>query len=230
MLNGNRDVSDKEAKKEIVREFLNDGKYATAKGEVSTINLNNLKESLYYTSGASPAHFEIDSNEDEIYIVSHNFFGWDSDNIFIKPAVIDKFKIVDDELVQQKSFEYKKGFRYTSHKLFYYKGKPYLCTFAQPNRLLIIDAKRMELESFTDIGADELSAKDDVRDFLNNREPGNEIVAMEISHSGRFIMFMDNINIYYYDMENKNIAEKYKYNEEEGNLKIRTAHVDYLNK
>ena len=128
IMNRNTNSSEKEMREEVVKEFFNDKNYEVERGKIALLDLNTFQMKTYYTSGASPAHFEFDFEKDYIYIVSHNFFGWEGRNIFISPAIIDKFKITDDGLVLLNRFSYAKGFRYATHKLFYRDKKCYICT------------------------------------------------------------------------------------------------------
>ncbi len=228
IMNRNTNSSEKEMREEVVKEFFNDKNYEVERGKIALLDLNTFQMKTYYTSGASPAHFEFDFEKDYIYIVSHNFFGWEGRNIFISPAIIDKFKITDDGLVLLNRFSYAKGFRYATHKLFYRDKKCYICTMAQPNRLIVVDASTMKLVFYYDIGEDKLSDKNNVRDYLNSNNSHDEIVAVLASKDGNYLVLISNIYIYYFDIEKRSIAQKIKYNEEGKDWVIRTVHKDII--
>ena len=65
-------------------------KFTVLPGHVSLLDLRNMKETIYETTTANPAHFEIDTSKDDIYISNHNFVTLDR-HYFIGPAAIDKF-------------------------------------------------------------------------------------------------------------------------------------------
>ena len=160
--------------------------------------------------------------------------------MYLAPAVIDKYWLNESNLVHIGSFIHKTGYRYTSHKLFYFNNKPYICTFGHPNRLFIIDANSMELEYFQDIGIDELSSNEAIQEYLNSRESKFEIVPIEVNKSGENLIFICNEFIYIYDFLNRNILYKINYLNDEGikeseknnketqEYRILTAHIDFL--
>ncbi|OPH47983.1 hypothetical protein BC351_39025 [Paenibacillus ferrarius] len=236
-----RDQREEEWRKVLISEVFNESyeenPITCASGEVLTINLNNMEEHYYKTNGTSPAHFEIDEKTDHIYVSSHNFFVWNGKNIYVEPAVLDKFQIENGKLKLTKSFSHETGYRFTSHKFFYHQGKPYMCTFGQPNRLFVIDAEDMQLVYFEDIGQDELSSQSSIRDYINDRVSEFEIVGVEVSQNGNYIIFVCNEFIYLYDFLKREIIQKVPYinNSDDKHLyvgldqyKIRTNHIDYL--
>lgn len=199
-------------------------------GNILTVLLSNNKENYYKTNGTSPAHFEIDKNSNKVFISSHNFFVWNSKNIYVEPAVIDRFKIENNKLIYEKTFKHEGYYRFTSHKLINFKNNNYICTFAHPNRLLIIDAETMELTYYYDVEKDELSNQHNICEYLNFRTDEFEIVPLEVSKNGNYILFLSTDNIYIFDFNKKEICFKVpcKPEKENNNYKLLTAHIDYL--
>ena len=64
---------------------------------------------------------------------------------FIGPAGIDKFLIQGGELTNVGTFSNPTGYRFTTHRVFDYNGKSYLCTIGHPNRLVFVDTETMEM-------------------------------------------------------------------------------------
>lgn len=234
--------------KELQR--IMDSKYSVKclPGEILVMDIKTKEKTRYETTGASPAHFEIDTREGAIYTSSHNFFRGKNLMRFLAPAVLDKFVILGDKLKLVSSFSYPKGYRYTSHRVFYFDERPYLCTFAHPNRLLFIDATTMELLFFHDIEEDELSSQSDVCSYINSRVNEFEIVAMEVSNNGENIFFVSPQYIYIYSFPERKLCGKIDFkvwNQKENgdsvtsseiphseknlnDYKIRTVHLNYL--
>lgn len=210
-----------------------------AKGKIILLNLENKTKKYYKTSGGSPAHFEIDEKEDMIYVSSHNFFNRKNSMMFIQPAVIDKYQLVNDDLIWRGSFSSPFGYRFASHRLFRYRDKLYICTIAHPNRILFIDAKTMKLVFYEDIEFDELSNFQELDVYLSARESDFQIVPIEVSVSGEQILFMSHQYIYIYNFSKKMVTEKITYidndiKEDTDNLclknyKLKTVHINYLN-
>ena len=175
-------------------------------GKILMMDIKTKEKTYYDTSGGSPAHFEIDTHNDTIYTSSHNFFFSVKGLLFLEPAVIDKFKFTEGKLELIGSFSHPKGFRYTTHKIFHNKGKPYICVFGQPNRLMFIDAEKMELVHFQDIGEDELTNPSDISTYMIPK-PGN-LVAIEVSEDGEDIIFIGSKYLYFFNFEEKCIFEK----------------------
>lgn len=223
---------------ELFNEINSEDPIVCSNGEVLIVNLENMEETFYKTTGTSPAHFEIDEEKDIVYVSSHNFFVWNGKNIYVDPAVLDKYKLENGGLHLEKSFSHRTGFRFTSHKLFYHQGKPYMCTFGQPNRLFIIDAEEMELLYYQDIGKDELTDQSSIRDYLNDRRDEFEIVGIEVSQSGEYLLFICNQYIYIYEFAKREVILSIPYlsntcDDERlyaglDQYKIRTNHIDYL--
>lgn len=199
-------------------------------GKIIMLDINTKNRKYYTTSGGSPAHFEIDSRTDTIYTSSHNFFNRKDSMTFVQPAIIDKFRLVEGKLELVGSFSYEKGFRYASHRVFYHNERPYICTFAQPNRLLFIDAEKMELLFYDDIGEDELTEVTDVSTYLSSRVPGFEIVAIEVSQDENYIMFLGPEYIYFYNFSKRKLETMLKYMDEDYLVenKLHTVHINYL--
>lgn len=228
----NPQLSSIEQKKKLYEFLKKEYNIKCVHGSVILLNTMTKEKIIYKTSGGSPAHFEIDYNENMIYVSSHNFFNrLDSMSMF-EPAVFDKFKLVNNRLEWCSSFSYEKGFRYASHRIFYNNGKPYICTFGQPNRLIFIDATTMELYFYEDIGNDELSDQEDVGIYINSREPGGEFAALEVSQDGENVIFLDNQYIYIYNFTKRCLVHKIDYSTKErkdwGDYLLRTLHIVHL--
>ena len=207
-------------------------------GSILALNLNTKEKVYYNTMGGSPAHFEIDLKDDVIYTSSHNFLSSDTLGglVYIEPAVIDKFKMNGSKLELVGTFSNPKGFRYTTHKIFYYNNKPYICVFGQPNRLMFIDATTMELMFYEDISEDELTNQSDLSIYLNTRDNEFDLAAIEVSEDGECIIFVGPDYIYFYNFPQKKLIKKIDYklfsipndNISLSDYKIRTAHMNYL--
>jgi hypothetical protein len=180
-------------------------------GYITLIDLDTDRETSYETTAASPAHFEIDTDTSNVYVSSHNFA--DVNRIYyLGPAAIDKFNFHNGELAKIGTFQIPDGYRYTTHKFFRNNGKSYLCTFSQPNRLLLIDAETMTLIHHEDIGIDVLSKAENVLDFINynNLEPIT-IKTIEVSADGEILFFIGYDGIYFYDFSNRKIITRIPY-------------------
>jgi len=203
-------------------------------GRILAVNKLTGEKKYYQTTGGSPAHFEVDEKNGCVYTSAHNFFSVQDGVLYLEPAVIDKFKISDNELIHEGRFTTPAGYRFTSHRIFEIEGNTYLCTFGQPNRLFIVDTNNMELFHHEDINGDELSGKD-LYQYINTREGDFEIIALEVSKDGRYIMFIGSQYIYIYDFIERQICKKiahYFETELDVSMKdyvIRTVHINYLN-
>lgn len=206
-------------------------------GRIMLLNLKTLEKTYYNTTGGSPAHFEIDEKNNYIYTSSHNAFGYKEKLVFLEPAVIDKFELIEDKLVLKGSFSTPKGYRFTTHKIMNFNGKSYLCTLAQPNRLMVVDAEKMELEYTYDIERDELSDINDVSLYINCRKTDFEIVSLEVSQDEKYLIMIGPSYVYFFDFAKKEIVYKLdhkSFNFENDKIdlhndyRIRTIHVDYL--
>ncbi len=205
-------------------------------GLMTSLNLDNGEERTFETTKAAPAHFEIDSKTGDIFVSSHNFLGFGR-LYFYGPAAIDRFRLENGTLVKISTFSHPTGYRFTSHKVFSYDGKTYICTFGQPNRLFFINAETMELEFFEDIEVDLLSSQSSINSFLNYFELESFVIkTIEVSADGKFIFFMSHDYIYFYSFPQKKIVQKIRYNEgtsPDGEIALsdfykRTTHVNYL--
>lgn len=185
--------------------------FATLPGYITLIDLDTDKETPYETTTSAPAHFEIDEDSDDVYVSSHNFADIDR-FYFLGPAAIDKFNFRDGKLTKMGTFQIPDGYRYTTHKFFRNNGRSYLCTFSQPNRLLLIDAETMTLIHHEDIGRDVLSKSENVLDLINsnNLEPVT-IKTIEVSDDGEILFFIGYDGIYFYDFPNRKIITRIPY-------------------
>jgi len=210
-------------------------------GKVILLNLDSKDVKYYTTSGGSPAHFEIDEQSNTIYISSHNFFNRKDSMTFIKPAVLDKFILENDEMILLKSFTYEKGYRFASHRVFRYNNKIYICTIAHPNRIMFIDAENMELLFYEDIEDDELSnINNDLDIYLSTRKNKFQIVPIEVSANGENIIFMSNEHIYIYNFPKRIVTAKLEYKQSSinandfnnklslNNYRLQAVHINYI--
>ncbi|MCL2051377.1 MAG: hypothetical protein FWG91_06600 [Lachnospiraceae bacterium] len=204
-------------------------------GRIMVVNSKTKEHNYYDTTGGSPAHFEIDEEKGLVYTSSHNFFGVKDGVIYFEPAVIDKFKIEEDKMIHIGSFSCPMGYRYTSHKIFKINNKSYLCTFGQPNRLVIACADDMKLLSYHDIGPDELTDQEDLSLYINSIKSENELIAVEVSQDNKIIIFADSKYLYFFDFDERKIFHKIEhyFHIEDKSLDIsdyilRTVHFNYL--
>lgn len=178
-------------------------------------NLNTKEKITYETSGSNSAHFEIDPTKNMIYVSSHNFFEGDGYVFMFQPAVLDKFEYIGDSLVWRGCFTYEKGYRFTSHRIFYLDGKAYLCTFSKPNRLLIINPDTMSLLFYIDIGKDELSNTKNLAAYLNARHEdpaaGSEFIGLEVAEDGESIFFLDDNYLFILNVRDRTLSHKIEY-------------------
>jgi len=188
--------------------------FSPVPGSILLIDLETKKESFSKTTFCAPAHFEIDEKTGDIFISSHNFTITDRRHFF-GPAAIDRFRLEDGGLVKIATFSHSTGYRFTSHKVFSFKGKTYICTFGQPNRLFFIDAETMKLLFFEDIEVDLLSHQTDISHFLNTIDLESFVMkAIEVSADGQFIFFLSYDHMYFYSFPEKRIVQKIRFNED----------------
>lgn len=183
-------------------------------GSILLIDLETKNEQLAKTTFCAPAHFEIDEKTGDIFISSHNFTITDRRHFF-GPAAIDRFRLENGGLIRIATFSHPTGYRFTSHKVFSYANKTYLCTFGQPNRLFFIDAETMELLFFEDIDIDLLSHQTDTAYFLNTVDLEAFVMkAVEVSADGQFIFFLSYDHMYFYSFPERRIVQKIRFNED----------------
>ena len=125
------------------------------------------------------------------------------------------------------------AFRFTTHKVFYYKGKSYLCAFGQPNRLFFIDADTLEILYHDDIEEDLLSDQKDIRDYINNNYLEQiTLKTIEVSPDGEILFLLSYNYIYFYSFPERKIISKIAYQSAEGipldGFYKRTTHSNYL--
>lgn len=154
----------------------------------NSYDINSFTETIYNTSFSRPAHFEF--YENEIYVSSHNFIYLDR-RYYLGQAALDKFIIENWILQKIWTFYYEKWYRYTSHRVFEYNWKKYICTIWQPNRLLLIDAETMELYSYYDIWENILDNQNNLKTFLNSFR-WDSYVSLEVSASWKYIIITSN--------------------------------------
>ena len=206
-------------------------------GRILMIDENTGEKQYYETSGGSPAHFEIDEENGLVYTSSHNFIMNDQMLILNEPAVIDKFKVNGSSLDHIGAFKFSEGYRYTTHRLFYHEGKQYIVTFAEPNRLIFIDAQTMELLFFYDVDEQNLlSNNDDIGIYINCMVNGKSYLALEVTSDGEYIFFLGYEEIYIFHFKSRKVVAKQNYkNFIQGDLDLdrygmKTAHLYYISR
>ncbi len=210
--------------------------FALLPGIITIMDLKTKKVESFNSTAPAPAHFEIDPKTGDIFTSSHSFLGFERVYLW-GPAAIDRFRLEKGKLIKLSSFSHPTGYRFTSHRIFSWKGKSYICTFGQPNRLFIIDAETMELEFFEDIETDFLSDQPNVNSYVNYTDLAfSTILTLEASPDGQFIFFLSYDYIYFYSFPERRIVQKLKYHEgtsPDGEISLadfykRTTHSDYL--
>jgi len=206
-------------------------------GRIMLIDENTGYKQYYETSGGSPAHFEIDEENGVVYTSSHNFIMNDQMVIFNEPAVIDKYKVNKNSLDHIGAFKFSEGYRYTTHRIFFNEGKQYIVTFAEPNRLIFIDAETMEFIFSYDVDEQNmLSNCEDIGIFINCMVNGKSYLALEVTPDGEYIFFIGYDDIYIFHFKSRKIVGKQSYkNFVQDNLDLnryglKTAHLYYLSK
>lgn len=205
-------------------------------GTVTSLNLEKKTLQSAQTTFCAPAHFEIDEKNGHVFTSSHNFVIFDK-TYFVGPAAIDKFAVKDGELEKRGTFTNEKAYRFTTHRVFRYKNKSYVCSFGQPNRLYFIDGDSMELLYFDDIGEDVLSNREDVCDFLNSEHLENSAVlkTIEVSPDGAVLFLLGHDYVYFYSFPERKIISKLDYRSFELDESLfldqfykRTTHTNFL--
>jgi hypothetical protein len=212
--------------------------FAAEQGLISMLDLENHQMQYFHTSTCTPAHFEIDEEDKFIYASSHNFVFLDK-HYYLGPSVIDKFVLESGSLRKLKSFTTPSGFRFTTHKVFKFEGKSYLCTFGYPTGPFFIDTDTMDLLFFEDIEHQNLLPDgDNITDYINAHPELNRVTmkAIEVSDDGRYIILLSYGFIYFYDFKERKVLQKLRY---QGNVPLdkdlnlidfyqKTTHFDYL--
>ncbi len=209
-------------------------------GNINTINLSKNQQTLYHTTYSTPAHFELHPDGKCVFVSCHNFAKLEGGRTFFGPAAIDKFEITEKGLTKKESFSDTRGYRFTSHKVFSFGGKIYICTIGKPNRLFFINAENMSLEFHHDIGKnflDDIGAED-MADFLNYHHPGHaaEYIALEVSDDGKFIFIVGHKTILIYNFEKRKMEEEIEILKSKSlfddidlsNFQVHTTHCQYL--
>ena len=211
--------------------------FSVLPGKISLVDLEKQAIDFFETTYCTPAHFEIDERNDYIYSSSHNFLLYSGQRYFLGPAAIDKFKLENGKLTKVSTFSNPSAYRFTTHKLFSFEGKDYICSFGQPNRLYFIDAQTLKTAYYDDIGENVLSGQEDIGNFLNynNLEPIT-LVALEVSSDGELLFLVSQKYLYIYNFTERKIVAKIDYHPDislpgGANLRefySRTIHCDYL--
>ncbi len=211
--------------------------FKTWPGRVSLIDLKKKAIHFFNTTYCAPAHFEINENKNLVYTSSHNFCRLWEDYYFLGSAAIDKFYFEGGKLYKTGTFTDQTAYRFTTHKIFDYDGKSYLCSFGQPNRFFLIDADTMRLVYYLDLGKDVLSDKNDIRSFLNNNKlESMSMRAFEVSQDGEILFVIGYSGIYFLDIFKQKIIGTIDYHPKItlaagaslADFCNRTTHCDYL--
>ncbi|MFA5961061.1 MAG: hypothetical protein WC848_00040 [Parcubacteria group bacterium] len=223
-----------------ILDICQDEKYAftIGTGTIMLVRLNDKKVKYYETTYCCPAHFEVDRISGDVFVSSHNFIEFLDRVYYLGPAAIDRFSLSEDGIMEKKAtFTHPLIYRMTSHKVFSYDGKTYVCSFGQPNRLVFIDAQTMEMMYYQDIEEDSSVDPAELIEIINNTnlEPIT-IKTIEASHDGKFIFFLSCKFIYIYNFPERRIVQKIEYLSDNSfgeNLDLsrfykRTTHVDYF--
>jgi hypothetical protein len=166
---------------------LEDSAFRIASGHIRVLSLTEKKEIAFPVRHSKPAHFEIGATG-HVYLSCHALFSIRHRTYFLEPAAILKLRVSDDQVEEEAAFQHPKGYRFTSHKVFLSEGREYLCTMGHPNRLLLIDAEKMNLLAWRDLGEDYLSSRKDVAAYLsatNLEAPA--IRAIAVSEDGLYL-------------------------------------------
>lgn len=216
-----------------------DEKYAFTpeQGTIMLLDLEAKKMAYFKTTYCCPAHFEVDDVSGDIFVSSHNFLDFLGQVYFLGPAAIDRFSLNSaGQLKKIATFTHPLIYRMTSHKIFSYEGRKYICSFGQPNRLVFVDVEKMEMIHYQDIEEDITTDPVELLDFINDNSKLITIKTIEVSRDGKFIFFLSHKFIYIYNFPERKIVQKIKYLSDisfgEGcNLHqfyMRTTHVDYF--
>jgi len=189
--------------------------YTLVQGRILVYDPKSKSIGEVNTSYSKPAHF-VELGE-HIYISNHNLGSLKGRLFYYGPGSLDKFSISDSKLIFEKKFENPKGYRFTTHRGFHYKGKPYVVTFGHPNRLMIADAETMTLYQQLDIEEDYLSEVDDMLSYMNENEGSWEYQSqsMEVSEDGEYIVFVLAEHFYIYSFEHNTIIDKFEIKSQE---------------
>jgi hypothetical protein len=204
-------------------------------GTITLLDLEEKKLKSFQTTFCTPAHFEIDPETGVIYASSHNFVSLDK-IYFLGPAAIDKFVIKNGELEKIGTFCEEDAYRFTTHKIFKYENKKYICSFGQPNRLYFIDADSMKTLYYDDIEIDFLSDKEDIKLFLNGNDLEPFVMkTIEVSPDGEVLILIGHKYVYFYGFPERKILCKFDYRDFDlgkdfdlRDYNLRTTHCDYL--
>jgi len=179
-------------------------------GKIRVCNVNSQIAQDGNVSVPAPGHFEINTKNNSVYVSSHNLVILDYSGIILGgSAALDKFSIGKNGLKKTDSFRHPFGFKFTSHRVFYFEGKEYLCTLGAPNRLFVINAKNMKLVYYKDIGKKYLSGinPDKIEKYLDIiLRPAS--LALEVSSDGRFILMFDYEGIIFFDIKERKIIDR----------------------
>lgn len=192
-------------------------------GEIIAINDGSMQK--YSTHTGNPAHFEIHDNN--LYTSSHNFGSFYGGTYFTGPAAIDKYIIKDDCLEHVGTFTDSKLFRFTSHKIIKLDNLTKIITFAQPNRLVIIDANSMNLEYTEDIGKDHLTDCEDVISYMNRLGFSHKdiITSFDITEDNDIVLITSK-EIIVYDLEKRKIKSRTEYLKD--GYRLKTLHTQFI--
>jgi len=211
-------------------------RFTALPGKIFSVNIDTSAVDFYDTTMCSPAHFELFDSRGDVYVSCHNMAHFGAMH-YLGPAVIDKFRVHEGKMIKMGSFCNPRGFRFTSHRLFTYNGRQYICTIGYPNRLFFIEADTMKLLYHYDIDKDVLSSLTDICTFLNTYyDYANIFYSFEVSSENGIVLILGIQDVYFYDFNDKRVIQKIPYLvpvnlEQELNLDKyyrRTSHSSYL--
>jgi hypothetical protein len=170
---------------------------------------NTKKELKFELPYSKPAHFELGINN-FIYLSCHNFFiDENGDNHYDSPAIILKISLSKQKPEIIKEFRDESGYRFTSHQVLNSEEGEFIYTIGHPNRLFIIDSKRMTLVKFIDIEDKILTSSEDIfRLVSTERFDKKSITSFCISNNGEYIVFLRNDEIIKYNIRLQCIVYK----------------------
>ena len=125
-----------------------------------------------------------------------------TDMIYLDPASIYLYEIIDNKLIFKSKFQDDTGYRFTAHKAFKRENHPYVVTIGHPNRLFIIDGITMKKVKTIDLGdTNILDSKENCKQYLNTlnmNDHYNEFrySTIEVSDDGKYLIFWDQTYCY----------------------------------
>ena len=166
---------------------VEDYRFHVAPGCIRVLSLADGTETAHTVRHNTSAHFEIGASG-YIYLSCHNFLMWDNRRYLIEPAAILRLGLSGGTVEERGVFQHPQGFRFVSHVMLQTRGREYLATVGQPNRLLLVDAQSMQLVAARDIGPDRLSSSADLPFYLSRTDlEADSIRCLAASEDGRYL-------------------------------------------